>query len=202
LCFCSIFALTKLNYRQLPKIQSGCGQKLDKNTTFGNCSKSTAKVCTALFMLPKSVFSQNQAESPLFLQEGWANRAQIFFIATLVELGCVCFFCHEISFVSDLGAFRKFISLKKTRFLTKFPVFCFSCPMYLIFYDGTKDTHPHWVLIITEKISARKIKVSAPEGGKLLVTYGLCDLKNSQKKGTGDFESVTTFAVLVEIYQP
>jgi hypothetical protein len=74
--------------------------------------------------------------------------------------------------------------------------------MYLIFYHGTKDTPPHWVLLITEKISARKIKVSTPEGGKLLVTYGLCDLKNFQKKGTGDFESLTAFALLIEIYLP
>jgi hypothetical protein len=37
-------------------------------------------------------FSQNQAVSPLFLQDGWADRAQLFFIATLVQLGCVFFF--------------------------------------------------------------------------------------------------------------
>jgi hypothetical protein len=71
--------------------------------------------------------------------------------------------------------------------------------MYSIFYDGTKNTHPDWVLLITEKISARKIKVSAPEGGKLLVTFGLCDLENSQKEGTGDFVSMTTFALLIKI---
>ncbi len=37
-------------------------------------------------------------------------------------------------------------------------------------------------------------------GGKLLVIFGPCNLYISQKEASGNFESMTTFALLTEIY--
>jgi hypothetical protein len=39
-------------------------------------------------------------------------------------------------------------------------------------------------------------------GGKLVVPFHSCDLEISQKEVSGNFEPVTTFAQVTEIYHP
>jgi hypothetical protein len=67
-------------------------------------------------------------------------------------------------------------------------------------FQRKKNTHHNLVLVLTKKIPARKNEVSVFVRGKLLVIFGLCNPHISQKEASGNFESMTTFALLIEIY--
>jgi hypothetical protein len=111
---------------------------------------------------------------------------------------CVFFF-FEIWFQKNLAAFTKFLLAENKGFwqwLQYFPSPDF-CRRYF-----KKNTHPDWVLVTTKKISARYKKVSIFARGKLLVVFGPWDFQKSQKDVSGNSESMTTFALLIEIYLP
>jgi hypothetical protein len=79
-------------------------------------------------------------------------------------------------------------------------LFCFSWPVKTEFFDENKSTHPKWVLVVTKKFQPEQMKSRILRGGKLLVIFGPCNPNISQKEGSGNFESMTTFALLIEIY--
>ncbi len=111
-----------------------------------------------------------------------------------------CFFFFEIWFQKNLAAFTKFLLAKKRVFDSDFSIL-----LLLTFVDGIfqkKNRHPDWVLVTTKQISAWYNKVSFFARGELLVVFGPWDFKNSQKEVSGNFESMTTFALLIEIYLP
>jgi hypothetical protein len=80
-----------------------------------NEKKRKNKLLLYFAFFSRSVFQPKPSRIPLFPQDGWADRAQIFFITTLVQLGCIYFY-QEISVVPDLEAFRKFTSSKEQGF--------------------------------------------------------------------------------------
>ena len=101
-------------------------------------------------------FSQNQFFSdrkevfPLFLPNGWADRAQNFFASTLVKLGCEFFFVSRNLVSKKFGRSYKTQILQKKRFSARFSVFCFSCLMKTIFFKK-KHTHSNSTKLLAKK---------------------------------------------------
>ena len=117
----------------------------------------------------KSVFEQQKKVFPLFLRNGWTDRAEIFFTCTSAKSGCVFFFLLRNVVPIKFGSLCKTRSIEKKEFLTGFSVFCLSWPIYLVFFKKKKNTHPDLVLVTTKKFSARKNEVSIFARGK---TFG------------------------------
>jgi hypothetical protein len=105
----------------------------------------------------KSVLSNRKKVSPLFLQSGWTDRVENFFMSSSARMGCV--FCFLRNVVS-----KKFGSLYNILTIEKKKVFdsVFSILLLVTFVDGIfqkkHDTHPDWVLVTTKKFLLDTIK--------------------------------------------
>jgi hypothetical protein len=72
-----------------------------------------------------------------------------------------------------------------------------------LFFKRKKNTHPDWVLVTIEKVSVRTDELpNFAGGGELLVIFNPCDSQNSVKEASENFGSISTFALLIEIYVP
>jgi hypothetical protein len=79
--------------------------------------KKNEKNCFFYFaFFSKSVFQPKPSSIPPFSPRRLGRSGSTFFYSYFGPIGVCIFFYHKISFVSDLGAFRKFISSKKQAF--------------------------------------------------------------------------------------
>jgi hypothetical protein len=63
-----------------------------------------------------------------------------------------------------------------------------------------KNRHPDGGVVLTKKFQLEKMKSRLLRGAKFLVIFGPCNSDISQKEASGNYESMTTFALLIEIY--
>ena len=152
--------------------------------------------------ISKPDFDNKKKVFPLFLRKGWADRTENFSTSTWGKSGCVFFFSPQNLVSIKFGSPYKIQMIKKILVFDK----VFSILLLLTsendIFQNKKNTHPDWVLVTIEKVSARTDEVSIFAGGKLWVIFASCDPQNSVKEACENFDSTTAFAVLIEIYLP
>lgn len=93
---------------------------------------------------------------PLFLRNGWADRAEIFFTDTPNEFRCGFFFFFENISPLQYGDFRKTSTVWKTAVFQRYlQHFAFSDVLNRQFSKQKKKPHLDWILVSTKKVSAR-----------------------------------------------
>jgi hypothetical protein len=120
--------------------------------------KSLKKTFLIFWVFLKNRFCSNRKKVfPLFLQNGWTDRVENFFMSSSAKLGCVFFCFFQMWFQKNLGAFTKFLRAEKKVFDS-----IFSILLLLTFVDGIfqKKKHaPRLGCSYHKKISARYYKV-------------------------------------------
>ena len=156
------------------------------------------KSATFFAIFSKSVFEQKKKFSPFFSKTVGPIGLKI--VLVRLQVIWVGRFFLDTFYQSSLAGFAKFLGSKKPRDFAKCSVFC--SPAWSIWNFWKKNTHPDWVRLPTVKISAQTDEFCGFEGGKLFASFWPWGLWKSMKMRSGKFVSMTTFALLLEVYLP
>jgi hypothetical protein len=178
-----------------------CTTKLVKILTYKRKKKFFLEVLFCIFLENSFLGIKNQF-SPFFSAISSPIGLKIFLVRLQV-IWVGRFFFLDTFYQSSLAGFAKFLGSKKSRDFAKCSVFWFSSLKYLEFLKKKKNGHPDWVRLPTVKISAQTDEICGfAGGGKLFASLSPWDLWKSMKMTSGKFVSMTTFALLLEVYLP
>ena len=149
------------------------------------------------------MFRREKSEfSPLFSETAGPIELKFFLQVLGTNRGGCFFFRWKITFVWDLAGFRTHTPSKKDKFFGGSSVFCLSWPVETVFFNEKKNTHPDSFLVLAKKISARSVQPFRRKRGKTFGVFGSWEPQNPLKEASDNFESMTSFALLIDIYLP
>ena len=151
--------------------------------------------------ISKLGFEQQKIVFVLFLRNSYADRAENFSTSTRRKSRCVFFFVLKSRFCQIWQVLQNLDDQKTLVFEKVFSILLLlTCQNDN--FQKEKKTHPDWVLVSTEKVSARTDELPKSAGAKTFCHFGPCDSQNSVKEASENLGSMTNFALLIEIYLP